>query len=340
MTEPTSRKKTTTSSRRRKTVTSVPESEAAKQPTPEAIVQPIPNTEADAAEQITEPPTLEAIAPEQKPLCTTDNIDIATINIAKTRIAETNIAETNIAETDIAETDIAETDIAETDIAAIASVATSQPIPEWETMTSFNVTVQSRTLANHTEYQTVIQQVDSHKTEIWSGIQTQPLSNWIATQLDVNSTPTQSLPQAEVEMVSVDYPLAVRIHQLEIKQPPTTGSVMIVDRTNQAFLNPIHSRQAFTLTVAFEVVGLEDVNPNASFAYTAQVYARHRYTGCISPLSSIEVTEIVGEAPTHKATFPELMFEDPGFYRLQVLVNVRQATAPSGYFEVPVLQVV
>ncbi|MDX2216650.1 MAG: hypothetical protein SFY66_25525 [Oculatellaceae cyanobacterium bins.114] len=222
-------------------------------------------------------------------------------------------------------------------ISAPSSVSRS----EWHSAASFTVTVQHRLIEGQRAYQTVVQHLDSGETETWSELKTSQLQNWIETRLtplDADSTPPSTPPAPE--WLFETQTLRVKVNQLQITQPSQTASVMVIDQTHQAFLNSIQSGHPFALGVAFEIVGLESVHPTTPFTYVAQVYARHRHTGLTLPLSSVEVTELAGQGPYYQASFPQVMFEEPGLYRLQILVSLRQVKAPSGFFEIPLLQVI
>ncbi|HEY9647252.1 MAG TPA: hypothetical protein V6C88_12820, partial [Chroococcidiopsis sp.] len=242
------------------------------------------------------------------------------------------------------------------------------PTTDWQSVASFTLTVQRHVIDQRIDYQTVVHDIALDQTTTWSSVETTQLQDWITSYL----TPLDTAQPAHVSTLDEPLsnplsddlskhlfgpqPLAIQIHQLQILQPPhsqtsnqangNTSSQangyppMVVDRVNQAFLNSLQSHHPFSLTAEFELTGAAEISPTASFSYMAQVFARHRSTGHIIPLSRVVTTERVGQTRRYHASFPEMAIAEAGLYRLQVLVSLQQIKASSGYFEVPMLQVV
>lgn len=211
----------------------------------------------------------------------------------------------------------------------------------WRTFSSFLVEFQSRQTERGTEeQQTTVRHLQADKVQTWSGIEKEKLLQWIVYQLDkANPQSTEVLTKAETSrLVS---PVKVEIDQIEVWQPPQAQMPIIIDRANRLFSGIIRSDQPLALEVGFKLTELNTLHlPNEQVRYLVQGYARDRSTRVITSLGETTLETFVENQQSYKVMLPITTLEQPGMYRLQVLVALQGTPATPAYFEVPLLPVV
>jgi hypothetical protein len=214
----------------------------------------------------------------------------------------------------------------------------------WKTFASFTIALQSKQVEGRAEQRTIVRHIEADTVRIWSGIESDSLHDSFASQLQqwIQSQIGESMqPESEAEKSHVTTYAIARIIQLGLFQPPQIGMPAIVDHAGQGFSSFVQSGESFALAITFQLTGLKAADiAKQEIRYSAQVYARHRITGAIASLGDTEATIFVQERPFYTALLPETTLQQPGMYRLQVLVTFQGATVPPAFFDVPMLQVI
>jgi hypothetical protein len=214
----------------------------------------------------------------------------------------------------------------------------------WKTFASFLIAFQSKQVEGRAEQRTIVRHIEAGTVRIWSGIESDSLHESFASQLQqwIQSQIGESMqPEPEAEKSHVTTCAITRIIQLRLFQPPQTGMPALVDHAGQGFSSFVQSGESFALAITFQLTGLKAADiAKQEIRYSAQVYARHRTTGAIASLGDTEATLLVQERPFYTALLPETTLQQPGMYRLQVLVTFQGATIPPAFFDVPMLQVI
>jgi hypothetical protein len=214
----------------------------------------------------------------------------------------------------------------------------------WKTFASFSIALQNKQVEGRAEQRTIVRHLEAGTVRIWSGIESDSLHDSFAPQLQqwIQSQISESKPpEPEAEKSHVTTCAIARIIQLGLFQPPQTGMPALVDRAGQGFSSFVQSGESFALAITFQLTGLKAADiTKQEIRYSAQVYARHRTTGAIASLGNTEATILVQERPFYTALLPETTLQQPGMYRLQVLVTFQGATIPPAFFDVPMLQVI
>lgn len=211
----------------------------------------------------------------------------------------------------------------------------------WRTCSSFLVEFQSRQTDRGTEeQQTTVRHLQADNVQIWSGIEKEKLHQWIVYQLD-KTNPRSTEARTEAETSRLVSPVTVEIDQIEVWQPPQAQMPIIIDRANRLFSGIIRSDQPLALEVGFKLTELDTpYMPNEQVRYLVQCYARDRSTRAITSLGETTLETFVENQHSYKVMLPVTTLEQPGMYRLQVLVTLQGTPATPAYFEVPLLPVV
>jgi hypothetical protein len=205
------------------------------------------------------------------------------------------------------------------------------------TLASFIVKFQTRQGEGRTEQQTVVCHRESDTTETWTGIEGEQLQQWM---LERVRTTMQPEPVAE-QPAAAATPLTVEITQLRAFQPPRTGMLMVIAEAGEGFSGFFTSGEPFALEVAFKLTGQTTANitlPQAT--YCVEVYARHRATGVKTSLGETQPHTLIATQTSYTTMLPDITLQQPGIYRLQVLVTLQGIRAIPGFLEIPLLQVI
>ncbi|MDJ0696314.1 DUF4332 domain-containing protein [Mastigocoleus sp. MO_188.B34] len=206
---------------------------------------------------------------------------------------------------------------------------------EWNSLASFLVEFQSKTTAEQTEQRTVVSQQNSVQMTIWSGIETEQLSNWLQEQLNeiISPEPTSGLLEAVVGK-----PLRIEFEQLRVLQPPQTKVPLVSNL--EIFPGSLNSNKPFVLEVAWKISGTisPEVTPYPP-RYRIQAYARDRTTGRVTIIGETLPTSLVENQFSYNSVLPETSLPK-GIYRLQILITLQGKLAPPAFLEVELLQVV
>lgn len=229
-------------------------------------------------------------------------------------------------------------------IKAEGSLPSSAQDGTWKTFASFAIAFQSKQVEGRAEQRTIVRHIEAGTVRIWSGIESDSLHDSFASQLQqwIQSQIGETMqPEPEAEKSHVTTCAIARIIQLGLFQPPQTEMPALVDRAGQGFSSFVQSGESFALAITFQLTGLKAADiTKQEIRYSAQVYARHRTTGAIASLGDTEATILVQERPFYTALLPETTLQQPGMYRLQVLVTFQGATVPPAFFDIPMLQVI
>ncbi len=225
------------------------------------------------------------------------------------------------------------------DIQVEENIASSGEEGEWSKFASFLVEFQTRQLDGQAEeQQTTVRHLEAGKVQTWSNIESEKLHQWITAQLDeAKPLSPEASSKAQSSLIS---PVKVEIDQIQVWQPPQTEIPMAVDTANRLFPGIIKSDQPLVLEVGFKLADLNTLHfPKGQIRCLAQGYARDRTTRAITSLGETILDTLLEGKPFYKVRLPETTLEQPGMYRLQVLVTLQGIPATPAYFEVPLLPV-
>ncbi|HAA29650.1 MAG TPA: hypothetical protein DCE56_20605 [Cyanobacteria bacterium UBA8553] len=238
------------------------------------------------------------------------------------------------------ESKLAQAVVESADIQVEENITSSGEEDGWRTFASFLVEFQSRQIDGQVEeQQTTIRHLEANTVQTWSGIESERLNPWIICQVDAAKPRSpEAPPEAQRSRVS---PVKVAIDQLRIWQPPQTEMPMVVDTASGLFSGMIRSDQPLALEVGFRLAQLNTPHvPRGQMRCLVQGYVRDRTTHAITSLGETMLDTLTEGKPSYKVTLPATTLEQPGIYRLQVLVTLQGTPAIPAYFEVPVLPVV
>lgn len=224
-------------------------------------------------------------------------------------------------------------DESDASMTAITEEASPPEEMQWQSFGAFQVEFQSRQMPGKPEEcRTVVRHLDTERSIIWHGIETEQLQSWMLEQTSART------PEGEGTAV---IPVLVETEQLRVLQPPQTGMPMIVDSSEQPFSGFLRANEPFSLDVAFRVAGLAGTTiAKQPITYRAQVYARNRATSEVIHLGDTVPKLLSSSQVRYTTTLAEATLA-PGLYRLQILVKLQGAPAIApGLFEVPLLQVI
>lgn len=200
---------------------------------------------------------------------------------------------------------------------------------DWSSLGSFRVDYQTRQAEGRSEQQTTIHYLDTGATAQWIGFETSCIQPWIQEQIE------ETFSQAKPENLVVP-----KITQLRVIQPPHSEQPLIVDKTYPIFSGAIRSDELFVLEVSLQFPGLVPTDFCQSICYQVRCIAHEVSTGTMANLGEISAQVPFSDRSTYRIWVPELMLSHPGIYRLKILVTLQNKLAASGYFKVPMLQVV
>jgi hypothetical protein len=208
-----------------------------------------------------------------------------------------------------------------------ASIA--MDLADWQTLATFRLELQTRYGVGEAEQRVVIQHGETGATDMWAEIEGEQLQRWMLGQLQ------SELPSEAGAAV------AIAITQLRALKSHQSGTPMIADSTHRRFGDAIQVGELFSLEASIQFTGLEAVYlPKQQVVYRAQCFARHLASGTVISLGDRVLQASTKAGSAYTALFPEIVLEQPGAYRLQVMVALQNAPATMGLFKVPLLQVV
>ncbi|XHX80118.1 MAG: hypothetical protein RBJ76_09385 [Stenomitos frigidus ULC029] len=217
------------------------------------------------------------------------------------------------------------------------AVAAEPALETWDSIASFQVNYQTRSLGPVTEQRLVVQQLGTDAAESWSTFDTNRLQQWMRDRLEMSLPPLQTPLQTELAMQTA---IAVEITQLRLMQPHYMRQPMTVVPNSPLFLDTIQTAKPFALEVLMQFVGLTDAHQGKQVTYRVQCLARNLATGTAESLSDLTTSVSLSDRSHYSVFLPSLLLRQPGTYRLRVLVTLQQAPAALGQFKVPMLQVV
>lgn len=204
---------------------------------------------------------------------------------------------------------------------------------EWNSLASFVVEFQSKTVAEKTEQRTIVRQQNTDRVTIWSGIETEQLPQWLEQQLSEVIS-----PEAVPELPEASTPLLIEFEQLRLLQPPQTTMPLVSNL--EMFPGSLNSNKPFVLEVSWKLSGAipPEITPS-QLRYRIQAYARERTTGRVTTIGETLPTALAENQSSYNSVLPETSLT-AGIYRLQLLITLQGKLAPPAFLEVPLLQVV
>lgn len=202
-------------------------------------------------------------------------------------------------------------------------------VVDWNSLASFRIDYQTRQAEGQPERQTTIHYLDTGTTAQWAGFDTSRIQPWIQEQVE------ETFSQAEPETLVVP-----EITQLRVIQPSQSEQPLIADKTYPMFSSAIRSDELFVLEVSLQFPGLVPTDFSQSIRYQVRCVAHEVATGTMVNLGEISAQVPFSDRSTYRVWLPELIFPHPGIYRLKISATLQNKLATSGYFKVPMLQVV
>jgi hypothetical protein len=227
--------------------------------------------------------------------------------------------------------------------------ATSQIVAveegSWKSFASFTVQFQTRQVGEQIEQRTTSQHQETDVMETCDSFELEKLQAWMLAQIQpvLKGSLEPTNPPTDNLVDGMPPAIAIEIVRVQIVQPGTSESPMVVNQPSQIFPNSVKSGEPFNLEVAFNV---RQPDPSQlwfgqqQIPCSVQCCARHRSSRMITPLETATANLLVQGEASYTAILAEVILKQPGSYRLQVLVTLESALATPDYFEIPVLQVV
>ncbi|UBF23708.1 hypothetical protein K9N68_18230 [Kovacikia minuta CCNUW1] len=204
----------------------------------------------------------------------------------------------------------------------------------WKTIAAFTIEVQAGVGTAQQAQRTRVQCQTTDRTETWTGVEIDQLLQWVRSQLNSLQSKVETANSMATTPVTVD------INQLRLLRSTSVGKSMVVDKTQRLFPESIQPGEPFILEVSIEVAGGAVERNQSLISYRAQCFARHSATGKVIELSDLQTEIPYQEQSFHSLRFPPIFLENPGAYRLQVVVTPQNLPATAGSFKVPLLQVI
>jgi hypothetical protein len=199
----------------------------------------------------------------------------------------------------------------------------------WNSLASFRIDYQTRQAEGRSEQQTTIHYLDTGTTAQWTGFDTSHIQPWIQEQIE------ETFSQAKPENLGIP-----EITQLRIIQPPHSEQSLIADKTYPMFSSAIRSDELFVLEVSLQFPGLVPTDFSQFISYQVRCIAHEVATGTMVNLGEISAQVPLSDRSIYRVWLSELIFPHPGIYRLKISATLQNKLATSGYFKVPMLQVV
>lgn len=233
----------------------------------------------------------------------------------------------NVQEPDGSDQDISHQD--KSDHCANTTNVKADHVVDWNSLASFRIDYQTRQAAGRSEQQTTIHYLDTGATAQWAGFDASPIQLWIQEQIE------ETFCQAKPENLVVP-----EITQLRVIQPSQSERPLIADKTYPMFSGAIRSNELFVLEVSLQFPGWVSTDFSQSTSYQVRCIAHEVVTGTIVNLGEISAQVPFSDRSIYRVWLPELIFPHPGIYRLKISTTLQNKLATSGYFKVPMLQVV
>jgi hypothetical protein len=207
---------------------------------------------------------------------------------------------------------------------------------EWVPSTSFTVEFQTRQKDSEREYRSIVRQAKTEAVEIFTGHEIENLQQWMLERMNPENqlesySQNSAMPSASVEITQL------RLLQLQFAQ---TSQPLAANKIQQLFPAPIKSGEPFVLEIDLHLDGLTTFElTRRQMTYHAECYARYLPTGATINLGEVEANIPWSQQSSYTALLPEISLQEPGAYRLKVMVSLRDIPATPGFFKVPLLQV-
>ena len=224
-------------------------------------------------------------------------------------------------------------EFSETEETEITNTSLSE---EWNSIGSFTVEFQSRTVQAQTEYQITVRHLETNRTRQWSSFEDIAWRQWMLTQ--IKSPALQGNASA---CLPGENPMAAQIKSVKLFQPPESAGSVGTELTQSNMPITIRSGESFELEVIFELTGSTQMvtvqRPDNCLiqCFTKGLTAPHR----LMLLSEIQSHPLTHDHTLYKTTLPAATLTS-GLYRLQILITFHGAFALSAFVEIPLLQVV
>jgi hypothetical protein len=207
----------------------------------------------------------------------------------------------------------------------------------WETFASFAVKFEAKQVGDKIQYQTSVRHTETDQTQTWSGLEEENLQTWLRQQMaDAVPTSAESTTAEPSESKTWFTPL---VEDLRIYQPPLSRNPMEIYKPNLMFPSPVKGNLPFVLEIEFRIQEQDIFSKlEQEVLYEAECYARSLKKGGILTLGHILPKPLNPRDRCHTIRFPAASLQ-PGIFRLQFLLNLREVHAFPVFFEVPALQV-
>lgn len=209
----------------------------------------------------------------------------------------------------------------------------------WNPVASFKVAYQARQVHGKTEQRLVVHHLEGDAVESWSDVETEQMQQWMRDRVEA------AQPAPPESSAIVPPPLEAEITQLRVMQPHYMSRPMVADPHSPIFSDAIQTTEPFALEVSMRFTGLTDTGLREAtqedqLAYRVRCLARHLATGETECLADVTAHVSRANDSVYKVLLPSLRLQQPGTYRLKVLVTLQHFPAALGQFKVPMLQVV
>lgn len=213
------------------------------------------------------------------------------------------------------------------------------PDTDWQSLTSFIVTYQTRQISSNTEAQIQVHHRETDRQQTWPIEEIEQLAPWLLARIE-ELPPPSPLTVSETRQAPAHkavLPKPVRLEQLRFLQSPQLQYVIDAKYPTQ-MVGPIQGNQPFMSEVYLSLnrEGLD--NPDDVLSLQVQAFISNRITGNSFSINSSHSVSYQEAQPTFKVDLPETILE-MGIYRFQLIVSLENVMGTSDVLEVPALQV-
>jgi predicted RecB family nuclease len=208
---------------------------------------------------------------------------------------------------------------------------------DWEAFASFTVNFEVKQVRDKIQYQTSVRHIETDQTQTWPDLEEENLQTWLRQQIaDAIPTLAESIIAEPPASTTWFTPL---VEELRIYQPPSGRNSMEIYKPNLMFPSPVKGNLPFVLEMEFRIQEQETFSKiKQEVLYEAECYARSLKRGDIVSLGHIIPTVLDKQDEPYTVRFPAASLQ-PGFFRLQFLLNLRGIHAFPVFFEIPAMQV-
>lgn len=199
----------------------------------------------------------------------------------------------------------------------------------WDAIASFKVDYQRRQVNGQSEQRVVTYHLEADTVEHWTAFELDQMQQWMRDRVEA------SLPTLRTEA-----PIVVEITQLRVMQSRQLGQRMVANHSSPIFPDAIQTTEPFALEVSMHFAGLTAAIHQTKVAYRVQCFARNLATGITDSLGEMTAQVAPSTNAIYNVLLPSLLLQQPGTYRLKVLVSLQHAPATLGQFKVPMLHAV